>query len=451
MNTLTRFWQRRPAAALCGAAAVALALSACSGPSPDAISRSAQPAASSPGSAAQASASAPDADTQVSTWTWADGSPVLATKATEPRLDRKVSTAVGLPSPQKVHENWLAVLPDGTPLGLAGGSTVKPATPYLGLIALKDGKTVNALDAAKDPFAKSKESIDPESELVSAAGGPFPTRVAVAGDGFVFASIENFEGFGGDIPSTTLYRVDAIGGAPTQLARIEHPKVDGFRNEVKDLVVGPDETGAQRVYWTEATSVQEGVLRSMPLAGGAIRTEGKGLEHPMPSAAGLFAIKVEYVDTIAKATAVGSVKDGAFTPLLKGSINTPQLDRFASVSPDGHSLAVSLDPEGAPADAALGGLLIDPTSRAATAVPTAFSGADDLGWTTTQGRWVGTIGDQLTFLSQGGSRATTVKGQRDTSDLSLFPGSQPGSWTLLNFHLPLVEAPTSWLAPLGEL
>lgn len=400
----------------------------------------------------QATPTAPAGDTTIEGWTWADGTPVKAVTVKAAKEDKKLTAATPLPYDTKQHQNWSLLLDDGTAIGLSGEVTAQPPSPFFGLIALREGKTVNALNPSADPFATSRSSFVQEDAEHPGKGGPFPSLVAAAGKGFVFASTETFNGFGSDSPSTTLYRVDAVGGIPVKLATIEHPTVDGIRDRVKDLAVGPDETGAQRVYWTEGTTVREGTLRSMPLAGGALRTEGKGLEHPMPSAAGLFVERVEYAEPEAldTVTAIGTMKDGTFTPVLAPKQGSRFDPGSVSLSPDGGSLAIGekIDVE---SDASARAIVVNPGTRAATVAAKDVLGGTALDWHSSAGRWVSSPGQRLTILGPGGAHTTTITGTTSTLAASLFRTAD-GGWSVLNVELAWAgDDVKPWVASLGGI
>ena len=343
-------------AALSLSAVTALALTACNpvstiGPSPTPQgSHLATPYDGAPAKAGNktgaSSLSAPATKTTVLGTTWADGSPIVA-EIVRPLKATASVKASRLPQSTKTQENWKAVLADGTPIGLSGGgpSEEKPPPPYDGLIALKNGKTVNALDPATDMFKGSRASYVSENQAGGPKGGPFPTDIAAVGAGFVFLSAPSANW---DESRYELYRVDKVGGKPVLLKRFEASSKD--RYEVPgDLAIGEDADDSLRVYWSYGDS-SGSVIQSMPITGGAVRLDAKGAAFPMPTARGLYATSVGAKDYAVTpndvVTGAGPVVNGKVKPLIiETHPNSTAME--ASVSSDGRYLAWVPDSSGA--------------------------------------------------------------------------------------------------------
>lgn len=207
--------------------------------------------ASLPGaSLAGAQASAPAASAQTSSkpvttgWSWAGGGALKAQA-----LSVSQASALG-------GAGWLKVKHS------TSGSFVETATTPSGQLLGLDRGTVAAVTKA----------------------GVKPYMAGLKNAAFVFVFGESVYAVTSVKGSDVLYRGNGLGKKPTKLGKI--PGSAALQRSYAGVQGG-------RVFWTQrasVSSVHQNVM-SMPVAGGAVRTEGKDVVNPVFTAKGVYAIQ----------------------------------------------------------------------------------------------------------------------------------------------------------------
>ncbi|WP_394160431.1 hypothetical protein [Galactobacter valiniphilus] len=329
---------------LAAALSASLALSACSGPGPAASSDAHGAAASATAGAASsstgkengavptaapsaASAAAAPASKAVAGWSWADGTPVMASEPTPDGAEPLEGTELDVPHPRTNTWSVATVTSAGRVIiATSPRDGSKGSSPLELAVAGPHLEPVSPFPAGADPYAANRSFSDLDMETLKPGVAWFPVDGSFTTDGAAFAwAASELPGDGYASGRLRIMYAPSVGQAPRVLATFPAQRSDGdFLPATDSLRLSPAGAG-QRVYFSETSSPAGGAstrIRSVEVGtgGGAPRLEATDAARPSPTRDGMLAWIDEDPSAATARPSLARFTNGKRTVLLRSNI-----------------------------------------------------------------------------------------------------------------------------------